>query len=115
MLEDLFLLWKNCHIWHYWHLHLYAFIESGGKLIPIYFNYDNLTDFDIPKNVIYDKIDVIRAMKGKEKISLLLMKLVENTMVFKSDVISEWEIQSYYNSLFKDYYDLQIKRKKRLK
>jgi len=101
--EDIFLLWKWCHIWYYWYIHMYAFVESAWKLIPIYFNYDDLSTYDISESKSYDKIEIIIRMEWKEKISLLLMKLLENTMIFKQDVIIEEELQTYYNNLFLNY------------
>ena len=103
LMEDIFLLGKWCHIWYYGKLYLYAFIESAWKLIPIYFNYDNLESYDVPSDISYDKIDVIMKMGGKEKISLFIMKLLDNTMIFKKDVIIEAELQTFYNNLFVDF------------
>jgi len=42
-------------------------------------------------------------MGGKEKISLFIMKLLDNTMIFKKDVIIEAELQTFYNNLFVDF------------
>lgn len=103
LLEDIFLLWKGCHIWYFWEVYLYAFLESSWKLIPAYFNYETLADYDIPSDVSYDKIEVIMNMEWKEKISLFIMKVLEDTMVFKQDVIAEEDLQAFYNNLFVKY------------
>jgi len=98
--EDIFLLWKWCHMWYYWKVYLYAFIESWWKLIPIYFNYDSLSQYDVSQDLSYDKIEIIMTMEWKEKVSLFFTKIMESIMIFKKDVIKENELQIFYNKLF---------------
>lgn len=98
-MEDIFMLWKWCHIGYYWKLYLYAFLEVWGKLIPIYFNEDNLANFDISNEISYEKIEVIIKLDWKEKISLFGDKILNNIMLFNKDVITETELQEYYNDL----------------
>ena len=110
-MEDLYLLWKGCHIWRWWKVYLYAFLEQWTKLIPIYFTWKDLIDFEISETKSYDKIDIIMFLAKTEKISLLGDKISNNTVLFKEDVLLESELQEFYNeiiSINKDFTKIEI-------
>jgi len=111
-MEDLFLLWKGCHIWRWWKVYLYAFLEQWTKLIPIYFTGSEATDFEISETIAFDKIDIILFLAKNEKISLLWDKISSNMVLFNEDVLLSTELQEFYNKLIsinKDFTKKEIK------
>lgn len=107
LLEDLFLLWKGSYIWRFWKVYLYPFIEMNWKLVPIKFDEQDNRKFSVDGEKNYDKIDIIYFFEWKNKISLFLEKIDNNIIIFKEDVITEYDLQEFYTNLFEksNYFD----------